>query len=287
MNQPAGHELVVHSVEDITPGMRRVNFSGDSVRSYMAAGPYIPNIKLYFPVPGQKLDLPRRTEQGILWEGAQRSRVRTYTVRSADPEKATLAVDFVRHGDAGIASSWAEQAAPGSVLGAFGGGGLVAAASDWVLLASDETALPAIASTLERFGDRQRGLALIEISDAGERQELAIPAGFEVRWLERKGAPAGTTTLLTDALAEVRYPAKDWAGGTVRVWVSAESAVVRFARKHLRALGMDRKHHLIIGYWHRGMNESSYASDSDHDRVKGELVVELAGQEFERFSHAH
>ncbi|CEA09308.1 Vibriobactin utilization protein ViuB [Arthrobacter saudimassiliensis] len=292
------HRLVVESVEDLTPGMRRVVFAGPGVASYVAAGPHVPNIKLYFPVPGAELDLPVKGDGRWSFAPGQRERVRTYTVRTLDRDASRLAVDFVRHGDEGLASAWAERAAPGAELGALGGGGLVVRDGGWVLLAGDETALPAIGSTLERFSaerPEQRGLALIEVAGPEEEQDLAAPDGFEVRWLHRRArageatssgpaAPAGTTTLLQEALAAVELPAAELAAGQVRIWVSAESAVVRFARAHLKRLGFDRRHQLIIGYWHRGMTETGYTRSTDHDRERGELADVLPGQEH---AHAH
>lgn len=279
----SGHPLRVELVEDITPMMRRVHFGGSGVAGYVAAGPHIPNIKLYFPVPGQPLDLPDRGDQGYAWGPGQRERVRTYTVRSLSA--GTLAVDFVRHGDDGLASGWAERAVPGDELGALAGGGAVVGQARWVLLMGDETALPAIGGLLERFGPEQRGLVLIEVAGPREEQDLPVPAGVELRWLHRNGAAPGTTTLLQDALAGVDFPSPELAAEQVRVWVSAESAVVRFARAHLKARGFARRHQLIIGYWHLGMNEPGYARGTDHDRVQGELDAIFPGQEEPRHVH--
>ena len=293
------HQLLVESVQDLTPGMRRVVFAGAGVASYVAAGPHVPNIKLFFPEPGRPRDLPTKVDGRWSFAPGQRERVRTYTVRHLDRAASRLAVDFVRHGDEGLASAWAERAAPGSELAALGGGGLVVRDGAWVLLAGDETALPAIGATLERFAaerPEQRGLALIEVAGPEDEQDLTAPAGVEIRWLHRRPAgaaapvctgseaSAGTTTLLPDALAAVELPAADLAAGQVRIWVSAESAVVRFARSHLKERGFDRRQQLIIGYWHRGMSETGYTRSTDHDRERGELADVLPGQEH---AHAH
>jgi len=42
-------------------------------------------------------------------------RMRSYTVRAFDPERRLLTLDFVVHGDRGIAGPWAAQARPGMV----------------------------------------------------------------------------------------------------------------------------------------------------------------------------
>lgn len=287
MTRAAGHEFFVDRIEDVTPGMRRVHFSGPEVRDYMEAGPYVPNIKLLFAAPGEKLQMPIRGENGIEWAEGQRAMVRTYTVRSANPAKGHLAVDFVRHGPTGLASSWAENAVEGSSLIALGGGGLVARESDWLVLLGDETALPAIASTIERFKPAQRGVAYVEIANSSERQQIQTPEGFTIEWLERDGKAPGSTTLLQEALEAHEFPQMEWETGEVSIWVSAESEVFKFARRHLRERGFNKKSQLIIGYWHKGLDESSYAGKSDHDRVKDEQQVQIPGQEFSRFKHAH
>ncbi|MCC3282869.1 siderophore-interacting protein [Arthrobacter caoxuetaonis] len=282
----SGHVLTVERVEDVTPRMRRVHFGGPGVAGYVNAGAHLPNVKLYFPVPGQPLDLPERGERGWVWKPGQRERVRTYTVRSLADDASTMSVDFVRHSGTSVAASWAESAAPGDQIAALAGGGVVVGEADWVLLAGDETALPAIAGTLERFGPQQRGLALIEVAGPEEEQDLAAPQGVELRWLHRRGAAPGTTTLLSDALAAVEFPAAELAAGQVEVWVSAESAVVRFARSHLKERAFPRRQQLIIGYWNRGIDEVTYGRATDHDRVDGELDTVLPGQAEPRRHHA-
>ena len=284
----SGHLLTVEHVEDITPLMRRVHFGGSGVAGYVNAGPHLPNVKLYFPVPGRPLDLPNRGEHGWAWEPGQRERVRTYTVRSLAGDAASMTVDFVRHSGPSVAASWAESAVPGDQIAALAGGGAVVGDAEWVLLAGDETALPAIAGTLERFGPDQRGLVLIEVASVEEEQDLPAPNGIEVRWLHRNGAAPGTTTLLPDALAGVEFPAAELASGQVAVWVSAESAVVRFARRSLKERRFPRRQQLIIGYWNRGVDEVTYGRATDHDRVDGELDTVLPGQDHaRRQAHAH
>jgi len=261
----------VVAVTDLTPRMRRVTFAGPEVEAYLS-GRSVPNVKLYFPRPDGRLDLPERAGHRYTWQPGQRERVRTYTVRRVHPDGSAIDVDLVRHGDAGLASAWVERARVGDRLGLLGGGGLVPGLCDWLLLVADETGLPAAAAILEALPATTRGVALLEVADAAEEQVLAGPAGVQVRWLHRDGAPPGTTTLLQDAMAGVEIPG----GGGARVWVSAESQVVRFARRHLRALGFDRRRQLVIGYWHRGLSEVAYAVESDHDRADGELEVEAA-----------
>ena len=48
---------------------------------------------------------------------------RTYTLRGADPERQKVTIDFVVHGDKGIAAPWAAHAEPGDLLTMSGAGG--------------------------------------------------------------------------------------------------------------------------------------------------------------------
>ncbi|WP_127782545.1 siderophore-interacting protein [Rhodococcus sp. X156] len=280
-------EVVVTAVSTVTPRMRRVTFAGEGVRTYLS-GDCEPNVKLFFPDGDAPLDLPVWAN-GYQFQGSQRARVRTYTVRRADRAAGEMDVDFVRHGHgdgdgaAGLAAAWAERAQPGDVLGVLGGGGLTIGRASWILLVGDEAALPAMAAIIARRPVDQRGVVLVEVADEAERQDLHAPAGLDVRWLYRNGAAPGSTTLLIDALREVELPvgAED-----VRVWVSGESQLALAARKHLKDKGFDRRRQLVIGYWHKGWDEVTYARTTDHDRVDDELTVDQPAEVHEH-SHAH
>ncbi|MGO2112821.1 MAG: siderophore-interacting protein, partial [Pseudoclavibacter sp.] len=130
---------------------------------------------------------------------------RTYTVRSVDAEAGTLQIDFVVHGDEGVAGPWAAAAGPGDRLCFGGPGGMFEPdpAADWHLFAGDESAVPAIAAALEAMAPDASGLVIIEVAGAGDEIELANPADVEVRWLHR-GAPfSPEATRLASAIEAV------------------------------------------------------------------------------------
>ncbi|WP_066904609.1 siderophore-interacting protein [Millisia brevis] len=259
--------IVVTRVVDVTPRMRRVTFGGQGVATYAADPSRVPNIKLVFPDPETgELELPVGSATGRLtWpHPGIRRRVRTYTIRHLDAANSTMDIDFVRHGDEGLAGAWVERAVPGSAIGAAGGGGITAPRSDWYLIVGDETALPAIGRMLEQLHPRARGVALVEIDNPAERQALTKPDGVLIDWLSRDGAPAGTTDLLVDAAAAVALPDDD---SSVFAWVAAESKPVLAMRRYLRQdAGIDRKATLVIGYWRKDATETEYGQASDHDR---------------------
>ncbi|GAA3150084.1 hypothetical protein GCM10020001_087120 [Nonomuraea salmonea] len=76
--------------------------------------------------PYEDVDYPRPFSMKTCRETMPRAhwpRLRTYTVRAWDPDALELTLDFVVHGDEGLAGPWAAQAAPGDELIMLGPGG--------------------------------------------------------------------------------------------------------------------------------------------------------------------
>src|SRR6204780_502255 len=126
---------------------------------------------------------------------------RTYTLRRAVTERQQVTIDFVVHGDEGIAAPWAAHAEPGDVLTLSGAGGAYRPDPDcdWHLLAGDESALPAICSALEALPGDARGLAYLETSDPGQYLDATPPSGVGITWLHRP-EPGSQPRLLADAV---------------------------------------------------------------------------------------
>jgi NADPH-dependent ferric siderophore reductase len=135
------------------------------------------------------------------------------------------------------------------VLAVAGASPLGDRAARWLLLAGDETALPAITRILGAADPGTRGIALLEVAGPEEEQPVPAPEGVAVRWLHRGATPPGESTLLADAVADMERPADD----DLFAWVAAESAAVRSVRADLRGRwGLGRAQHHAIGYWRRG-----------------------------------
>lgn len=93
-------------------------------------------------------------------------------------------------------------------------------------------------------------MAQFEIADDVERQELAVRAGVEVIWLARGGRPAGTTSLLLDALRAVEPGF--WEAAPY-VWGGYEHGAARAVREHLkRELRFSKGRSMVAAYWMRG-----------------------------------
>ena len=239
--------LTVAAVTQVTPSVRRVLLSGTEA-AVAAAGP---TVNVLVPRVGDSAPRwPHVARDGrIVWpDGAHGISLRSYTARRQDPAAGEVEMDFVLHGD-GPAAAWAGAAEAGALLGVAGGGALGDRPAGWLLLAGDETALPAISRILAAAPATTTGVVFVEVAGPDEEQPLPAPSGMTVRWLHRGGTPPGESTLLADAVAGLDRPA----GDDLFAWVAAESAAVRTARADLRGRwGLGRAQHHAIGYWRRG-----------------------------------
>ncbi|GIE93236.1 siderophore-interacting protein [Paractinoplanes rishiriensis] len=243
-NRPArpATEAVVTRVEQLTPHMVRVVVGGEALRSIEAGSCTDHYIKVLFPQPGV--------------DDTERPTVRTYTVRRWLPEIPEMWIDFVVHGDSGIAGPWAAAAQPGDPFRFMGPGGAYAPSptAAWHLLAGDESALPAIAAALEGMPDGALVKAFIEVSGPDEEQKLETTAEAEITWLHRGERQIGE--LLVDAVRGCTFP-----DGPVHAFVHGEATFVKDLRGYLRrdcAIPLEQLS--ISGYWRRGLNEEGWQS---------------------------
>lgn len=252
-------QVQVVRVADVTPGMRRITLAGEQLSAFVSAGGwqqpafdspgFDDDIRLLFPYPGETEPvLPTQIEGGLSFPKDPPHLAKVYTVRRWNAEAGELEVDFVKHG-VGIATTWAYRAAPGDSIHFVGP--VVSRAmpqeAEWWLVAGDDTALPAIARLLDELPEHARAQVFVETAEDEHRQELRELPGVELTWLSRRGADAGTTTLLLDA---VRHAA--WWNGTPFAWVAGEQAAVRDIRRHLvEERGMPKESIEFTGYWRR------------------------------------
>jgi NADPH-dependent ferric siderophore reductase len=179
---------------------------------------------------------------------------RTYTIRAWDPSARELTVDFVVHGDEGLAGPWAARARVGETMRFLGPGGGYAPdpAADWHLLVGDESALPAIAATLERAPAGAVVHAFVEVSGPEEEQKITAPDGAEIRWLHRGERPVGET--LVAAVRALEFPE-----GDVQAFVHGEAGFVKELRRHLRLeREIPRERLSISGYWRLGQSDEAW-----------------------------
>ncbi|MFI0981684.1 siderophore-interacting protein [Streptomyces sp. NPDC021093] len=252
---PRAHEATVLRTERITPHMVRVVLGGEALASLGADEFTDHYVKVLFPAPGvtypEPFDMARIREE---FPAEQWPVNRTYTIRSWDAEAGELAIDFVVHGDEGLAGPWAARARAGETVRFLGPGGGYAPdpAADWHLLVGDESALPAIAASLERMPTGAVVHAFVEVSDAAEEQKIVTPDGVSVTWLHRGSAPVGEQ--LVAAVRELEFPA-----GDVHAFVHGEAGFVKDLRRHLRMeREIPRERLSISGYWRLGQDDDAW-----------------------------
>ncbi|GAA5065409.1 NADPH-dependent ferric siderophore reductase [Thermocatellispora tengchongensis] len=267
---------VVREVRWLTPHMIRVVLGGEGLADF-EAGAYTDHyVKLLFAPPGVSYPEPfdieaiRRDLPREQWPVT-----RTYTVRRWDPAARELTIDFVHHGDRGVAGPWAASAKPGDVLRLFGPGGAYAPdpAADWHLMAGDESALPAIAAALERLPSGAPAHVFVEVAGPQEEQPLDSPGDVKLVWLHRGEAEVGER--LVQAVRALEFPA-----GAVHAFVHGEAGFVKDLRRLLRVEhGLPMSQLSISGYWRRGTDEDGWQSGKRewNRQVEEEEAAALAG----------
>ncbi|GAB94937.1 NADPH-dependent ferric siderophore reductase [Kineosphaera limosa] len=252
--------ITVTEVIRLSQRMMRVRFTGPDLEDFPTVAPE-DHVKLFFDKDaGGAVRMPQL--QNGRWSPAEYT-FRDYTVRAFEPQGPFLDIDFVLHGH-GVAGPWAARARPGDELGMLGprGAFLVRDVCDWYVLASDETALPALARWVEGLRAGVPVTAVVEVQDAGDEIAIDTAADLDLRWLHRGDAEPGTTSLLEQAVRGLELP-----DGDGFVWVAGESMSIKPLRRYLsRELRLDRDSWDVDGYWRRGAaNHDHHAEDDDED----------------------
>jgi NADPH-dependent ferric siderophore reductase len=244
----------------LTPHLIRVVVSGDDLASF-AVGRFTDHyVKLQLPPPRApyaapfvvediKARLPRE-----LWP-----RTRTYTVRAWDPNRRRLTLDFVYHGDTGIAGPWAAAAVPGDRLQLLGPGGAYAPepAVVWHLMVGDASVIPAIAASLERVRAGVPVHVLLEVEGPDDHLSLDSPGEVKLRWLHQTRLRPADQLLVLDALRELEFP-----DGRLQAFVHGEASTVRAVRRHLLIdRGVPKDALSVSGYWKRDRDEEGWRAD--------------------------
>jgi NADPH-dependent ferric siderophore reductase len=233
--------------------MRRIVFGGGDLERFVWPGP-ASHLKLMLPLPGQDAPaLPTPGPDGVVTFDRSGMTMRTYTPRSWDDAKQELTIDVFLHGD-GPASTWARQVGPG---------GQVAISppratwqpdpdAEWLVLAGDETAVPAIGTLVESCA----GLGVrptVVIESAGDDLDLGLPAGADPHFVVAD--PEAPGRALLEALTRT-VPSGDG-----QVWVAGEARGVRAVRAWLQGeRGLPAAATVTRGYWKAGA-----VDHPDHD----------------------
>ena len=261
------HTFEVVRSEQLTPHMIRLVLGGSGFDTFTPnayTDAYVKLVIVRDDVDVEALEQPLTNASFEALPPERRPVVRTYTVRKVDAERREISIDFVVHGELGVAGPWAASAKPGQRAFLMGPSGAYApdAAADWHLMAGDEAALPAISAALESLAPTACGQVFIEVSGPDDEVELSAPEGVKVRWLYRGGRAdlvpedqAGDNAPLVAAVKEAV-----WLQGQPHVFIHGEAqAVMHNLRPYIRKeRGVDAKWASISGYWRRGRTEETF-----------------------------
>lgn len=253
--------------EQLSPHLVRIVLSGAQFDDFATNESTDKYVKIFFAKP--ELGLSRPYDVAALRQTLAPEDLpvtRTYTVRAVDLEARTLSIDFVVHGDDGLAGPWADAATPGDQLTFAGPGGGYAPdpAADWHLFAGDQSALPAIASALEVLPATAAGLAFIQVADASEILQLSAPPAVAVQWLFGQ-SPA----LLVDAV-----DGATWLPGRPQVFAHGERSAMKGLREVFSARGVQRSELSLSGYWALGRTEDTFQAEK---REPVGVILPVAG----------
>lgn len=251
----------------LTPALVRVVLRGDGLSGFEPPDVTDAYVNLAFPPAGAPygpLFEPaevRDLHPAVLWPARRR-----YTVRRWDQRTGSLTLDFVVHGTDGVGGPWAASAAPGAVL-VFegpGGGYRPDPDADWHLLVGDESALPAIAASLEAVPAGRTAVVRLVCDGPEHELDLDSPGVLDVRWLHRAGGPEDAD-LLVHAVEDLTFPT-----GRVHAFVHGEAGEIRAVRRHLLVeRGLTRPDMSCSPYWRRTMTDEAWR------RVKRDFVAAM------------
>lgn len=248
----------VVGTERITSDLVRVVLGGDGLDGFEPVPWTDAYVNASFLPDGAPYDVPFDDAQVRELPREQRPFPRRYTVRRWDERRRELTIDFVVHGDVGLAGRWAQHAEPGDRLQMRGpaGGYVPHDDADSYLLVGDESALPAIAASAEAVPTGRRVVVVAEVESPAGEVPLESPGGLEVHWVHRDASAGDPDSWLVDAVRGLPpLP------GVVSAFVHGEAVAVRAVRRHLLEQRIvDRDHLSASPYWRRGHTDEEWRS---------------------------
>ena len=278
-------------VQRLGRSFARSTFTGDDLDEFASKGAD-QRIKVLFPLASSGLaHCPLGDDWYAGWRAlpdAHRNPMRSYTVRAARPLERRSTSTSCCTGPPARPSAWAERARPGDGVVLIGPdarypgspGGVEwrpPAGARALLLAGDETAVPAFSAIAEALPAGTGARVLLEVPTEDDVLDLDVPADVRLTWLPRRcgtasrplgalltaavcaaaadlggGAPGEADEVDPDGLVW-EVPETPTPGAGAYAWLAGEAAVVMGLRRHLlREAGFDRRSVAFMGYWRRG-----------------------------------
>jgi NADPH-dependent ferric siderophore reductase len=228
MPEPRPLSLVIASVKDRTPHMRRIRLTGA--------------LEGFEYLPGQDLAVAVLRDDGSMVR-------RRYTIRQFDPARRLLDLEVVMHGD-GPGIRWAQAARPGVAVDAIGPRGKITLApgAEWHLFGGDATALPGAFAMMEALPAGVPASAFLLVDGPTERQSIASGATDKtINWQYDNAPPSRLDGGLVAALSSTNLPP-----GRGHAYLAGEVALVSALKASLLARGWTVEQISAKAYWNRG-----------------------------------
>lgn len=249
------HEAKVTGTTWLTDEMVRVHFASDALaeKDLPFADHYV---KLLFVPEGAGYAWPfdlAEIRRGV--EPQFMPIKRTYTLRNVDQQAGTFDIDFVVHGDEGLAGVWATKAQPGDVLPFVGPGGAWAPeGAPHFVLAGDESAAPAILEAVAKLAPNATADVLIEVSSEQAKLPVEQQENVTYKWIFRNGAVHGARLCEAIRMSNIPMDNAKW-------FIHGVAEMIKDVRRFLFVENNVAKEDVSIsGYWRLGMTEDEWQS---------------------------
>ncbi len=242
----------------LSPSFQRVTIVGDDLDEFAYAG-FDHWFRLFIPRAAEApFELPGVVGRSwwkpyLALDEAVRPHCANYTVAELRDTGAgvELDIDVVLHWDgsgelAGSVAIWATTAEPGSPVALLDQGLIFDPdlCTGGLVIACDETGVPAVRGILRRLDAGAQGVAIIEVPTAGDVLDLAAPAGVRIDWVVRDDDRAVPGVA---ALAAVRSLGSVQEDGYA--YVVGESRLAAEGRRALHRGGLPKERITFSGYW--------------------------------------
>lgn len=264
--------VAVAAVRRVSPNFQRITLAGAGLRHFAPWG-LDQRIKLVLPLPGGRFadvgltDVPTPHPRSwyTRWKSLpehSRNPLRTYTPAEIRPAAGEIDVDVFLHEPAGPASRWATTCAPGDRLivtgpdarAGYTGYGIhftPPTRPDRLLLAGDESAVPAIRNIVRAQPTGTRIDVLAELADAADLVDDDLAA---ITTLAAAGpAPGRALERLVQEWADAESAVLSGDNASTYAWIAGETGAVTRIRRHLTtAAGLAPDQVSFLGYWKHG-----------------------------------
>lgn len=238
------HDAVIRSLTvtrttTLSPGFCRVTVSGDDLDGFASPGP-ADHIK-------------------IVLENGERRDYTPREFRAATPGNAAeLDIDFFLHGD-GPAANWARGAVSGDPVRVGGprGSRLPPTGAGRVVLAGDESSLPALARWIELLPEETEIFGFVELDNPSDAAYLNPDHVHRARivWLDK-----------ADGVLERAIRSFGPIDDATFLWIAGEATSLIPIRRYLRReLGLAQPQVSIDGYWRLGEANRDHHAPIDPD----------------------